>query len=137
MKTAKRYLPVLLMLLLAIQAGVADAQNKALLWAPPTPKELKMLPPYCYARIGPADQATRNSWEQQMGKQIFLHLHHYCTGMNYMNRARLEMDTQRKNFYLQRASSELDYVIARWPPTYTLTAQAKKMKMQANMMIRK
>jgi hypothetical protein len=57
----------------------------------PTPAEMTMLPPECAARIG-GDEATRQLWAQRLGPDNFLHLHHYCFGLNYNNRARITQD---------------------------------------------
>ena len=122
---------LLITLLITLQAGTAQAQRKGYLPESPTANELKALPPYCQARMK-GDASAKKSWEQQMGPAIFMHVHHYCAGMNYMNRSRVEMDPRKRNYYLDRASANFNYVINAWPAGHPMTAQAKKWKMQAD-----
>jgi hypothetical protein len=100
-----------------------------------TDTELLALPPYCYARLK-GDEAEKRPWEQRMGQKQFVHLHHYCFGLNLMNRAAVELDQNARRRYLQRAAGEFNYVLKRWPPEFPLTSDAMNRKVQAEMMAR-
>jgi uncharacterized protein YchJ len=95
----------------------------------PTDTELMMLPPYCHAKIK-GDANARKMWSSQMGADIFLHIHHYCYGLNFMNRHMLILDEKERSFLAARAISNFDYVIQRWPPSFPLTIEAQKYKAQ-------
>lgn len=73
-------------------------------------------------------------WGQRLGCESFLHIHHYCYGLNFMNKARFESDPKDKKYYLDNAINNFDYVITRWNPQFQLTSPAKSYKRQAQMM---
>ena len=65
-----------------------------------TGAELAMLPEYCQARLG-KNELARENWSQRMGAKIFVHVHHYCFGMNFMSQAGREFDPKKKKYLLQ------------------------------------
>lgn len=99
-----------------------------------TKAEIAVLPPYCQARLG-NDDAVRKLWSQRIGPDQFLHMHHYCFGMAFMSRARLQIDKKERRFTLQGAVRNFDYVLERWPATFPLTPQAQSLKAQAQAMM--
>lgn len=99
----------------------------------PTDSELMALPPYCQARIR-GDDSARKVWAQRIGPKNFSHLHHYCFGLNYMNRALSEFDTDERRRIYRRAVQQFDYVLKRWPPDFPLTSEALLQKQQAEAM---
>ena len=96
----------------------------------PSAAEVSVLPEYCQARLsGNAD--LQRSWAQTMGKENFMHLHHFCYGLNYMNRVKLIVGPNKhKRHYLQTALAQFNYVIRNWPEEFPLTAEAKSHKNQ-------
>ncbi len=76
-------------------------------WAP-SPAEMAALPPYCAARFNEGSPAFR-SWRTSMGSD-FVHLHHYCAGINFLNRGRGSFGAGRKDT-LGAAVREFDYVL--------------------------
>jgi hypothetical protein len=122
-----KYWGLPLVLALGIYCLPSHAQEKRSF--SPTDSELMMLPPYCHAKLK-GDDSTKRQWASQMGAGIFVHLHHYCFGLNFMNRTMRAMDGKEKAFYATRAVTNFDYVIQRWPPSYPLTMEAKKYKEQ-------
>jgi len=90
--------------------------------------EVARLPAYCVAKIGALrnDPAQVAHWDQVMGHDKFVHIHHYCNGMGFLNRARLAFGADRGNRarYLQRASGDFMYVINAWPKDFSLQADA-------------
>jgi len=96
-------------------------------------KELASLPTYCseqkylapIALAGSGRQlsqeqiyATHKSWVDQYG-DIFEHFHHYCWGLNMMNRYYRNITNRDGVFYLRSASEEFSYVIKRIPKSNT------------------
>ena len=92
------------------------------------PKQLAMLPPYCkYTQVyrqnvpGGNDPQQIERWSSLMGAQNFLHLHHYCWGLESSNRAlyfsSTKLDRDRE---LTQSVREFDYVVGRVAPDFAL-----------------
>ena len=96
----------------------------------PSLVELVMLPDYCQARLG-ANAEVYQKWNKRMGPDKFIHLHHYCGGLKFMNRYTGTLDKQLRRYYLQNAIGEFDYVIRHWPDGFALKEDAKKRKAEA------
>lgn len=90
--------------LLAILSPIAPATAG---WEP-SQAELRALPPYCAARFH-ADADTLRTWKASMGPD-FIHIHHYCAGLNFMNRARRSFSPGRQDT-LVAAVREFDYML--------------------------
>ena len=105
---------------------VAAQQQKPRPYAP-SAMELIVLPDYCRARIGP-DSTAYQQWNQRMGPDKFVHLHHFCHGLNHLNRANGTVDKYLRNYYLGVASNEFDYVIRNWPDGFELKSEALERK---------
>lgn len=130
-RSCARLLGLIALLLLPLES---TAQAKRLP-SSPTDIEVAMLPPYCQARLR-GDAQSKDAWNKRLGRENFVHLHHYCNGLNYISRARAEMDAQTRNFYLQRAVAQFDYVLQRWAPSFPLYAEAQTNKMLVQSMRR-
>lgn len=74
----------------------------------PNAAEMAALPPYCAARFEEGSDAFK-SWKAQMGGD-FLHVHHYCAGLNMLNRARGSAASGNKDM-LGAVVREFDYVL--------------------------
>lgn len=96
--------------------------------------EMMMLPDYCQARLTKGSP-SREAWAQRLGKEGFNHLHHYCFGLAYLNRANGEANAKKRHFLAQRAAANFDYVLARWKPSFALYSQAKSGRMRAEMLL--
>jgi len=64
-----------------------------------------------------------------------MHIHHFCTGINLMNRALLTANPQHRWSLLQGAHGELRYVVARWPDGFALTEEARQRKAEVEFML--
>lgn len=88
-------------------------------WAP-TDAEMASLPPYCKARMKSGQGSPDyKMWEQTLGKD-FLHTHHYCAGINFINRYYRARSQQDKNFILNNALGTLTYMVEHASPDYSL-----------------
>lgn len=101
-------------------AGMFCALAMAAEPSAPTDAELASLPPLCKVKMkAGAGSPEYKTWEQSMGKD-WLHTHHYCMGINSLNRyyrARRESD-KRSN--LKSAQGNLQYMVTHAAPTYSL-----------------
>ena len=106
----------------ALAGGDATAQRQY------DPKVFAMLPPYCkYTQVyqqtvpGGNDPTQIERWKLIMGPNNFLHMHHYCWGLEDVNRALYFSSTkQERDHQLYQSVSEFDYVIARVAPDFAL-----------------
>lgn len=89
----------------------------------PNPAEMLRLPPYCQAKFNlPRGTPEWNAWRDRIGEN-FNDIHHYCAGLNYMNRYWGAGDKLGKNFYLERALANFDYLVKAQKPDFALRAE--------------
>ncbi|MEQ1622953.1 MAG: tetratricopeptide repeat protein [Methylophilaceae bacterium] len=82
----------------------------------PSDAEITSLPQYCYVKLKKPhnDQEFENMYKK-MG-EIFQHIHHYCQGLNNINRYHKASNSYDRAYYLGVAAGEIGYVI-----THTLS----------------
>lgn len=90
----------------------------------PTPQEMLLLPEYCKVRLT-YKQDTNSpyviKWMKILGKENYIHMHHYCFGLTAAQRADSpEMSDVDRKGNLKRAISELEYVMTRATPNFVL-----------------
>jgi hypothetical protein len=112
----------------------ATAQAEKLLPFPPTDAELKTLPAACAARLS-EDKEAKRLWEKRIGQENYLHLHHYCFGLNFINRAKFTFDKKNRHYYLTQARGNFAYVLKNWPEDSRLRPDAEAGMREATMMI--
>lgn len=78
----------------------------------PDSQELKLLPSYCQDKFGSV-AAARERWKKLFGEE-WMHMHHYCDGINHMNRATKVLDDRNKINYLAGvAIDNFEYMLKR------------------------
>lgn len=104
----------------------------------PTTAEFSSWPRHCQARYVTTDIGRQQPWsagfpqavvDQQIadiGWETFEKLHHYCAGIIWLNRSRLERDVATKKFYVRTARAEV---------LFTYQAMNKKHPIATNVMI--
>lgn len=102
-------------------AWIVLAQPVAAEWAP-SKTELSALPPYCAARFDEKSDAF-NSWKETMGTD-FVHIHHYCAGLNFVNRSYSMSSTKRRLETLKAAVRNFDYILTHTQPSFYLRPEA-------------
>ena len=86
----------------------------------PTDAEMASLPPYCKARMKSGQGSSDyRMWEQTLGTD-FLHVHHYCAGINFINRSYRARDQRDKAFNLKSALGTLTYMVDKASPGFSL-----------------
>lgn len=83
----------------------------------PTDAEIAVLPPYCAKRL-------RGTMTPQEGA-YYPHVHHYCFGLNFANRAQRARDKTARKFNLESARGEFNYVIQRLETTHWMYPQVQ------------
>lgn len=99
-----------------------------------TDSELALLPQACYAKLR-GDKATQDLWVQRIGRENFLHLHHYCFALNFMNRAKFTTVKYNKRYYLNQAVTNFAYVLKNWPAKSVLRPDAETGLKEAQIML--
>ena len=83
----------------------------------PTDAEIQNLPAFCVARLKGGPEAV--IWRQTLGKD-FIHVHHYCNGLNHINRYYRAKREQDKRHFLSVAEGNLRYMVTNAEPTFSL-----------------
>jgi len=108
------FLPAaILAILIPITSAYAREQ-----WAP-TDTELAVLPAYCKDRMKSDYKKGKAKWTT-LGEG-FLHIHHYCMALNFLNRAKAQYrDKAGRNFNLQNAQNNIQYMFDQTNDKYVL-----------------
>jgi len=86
----------------------------------PTDTELSTLPPYCRIKLRyQLDSPEYKSMLESFGPD-FLHVHHHCAGLNFINRYYRTSDAADKTFYLQSALTEFGYMVSHAKSEFSL-----------------
>ena len=103
----------------------------------PSDFEWASWPEYCHARYVTTEIGQSTKWARQysesliaterrrVGEPTFLHLHHYCAGLAWLSRAKIEAQPKLKESYLGQANTEITYTFERMPessPVYPTVA---------------
>jgi len=97
----------------------------------------KQLPQYCLCAGYPPPSCTeenRSNHEELYG-EIFLHIHHYCWGLDKLN-MQLQSGTP-SSFWLENVISEFDYVLGHKDPKKKINAEIFTKKGQVLLMLNK
>ena len=120
-----------------LSAVALIVQAKPKMQHAPTALEIARLPPFCAAKYRKdGGKEEKAMWQQRFGRENWVHMHHYCNALYYMNRARSETDKINKKYYLGVVVNNADYVLQRWSPQFQYTASARNLKIQADGMLR-
>lgn len=102
----------------------------------PTDSEFYAWPAYCRAKyvVTPAGEASPfartlgqsevQSGREQVGDAVFLHVHHYCSGMLWVERGKAALDPAQRRFMYNTGIGDLSYFTARIPPESPVMAKA-------------
>ncbi|MCH9671417.1 MAG: tetratricopeptide repeat protein [Gammaproteobacteria bacterium] len=129
----------LLTLLVAISAAAflstASAQtsratlgdpNKTRLAFPETEQDISKLPKFCQVRLRhkrPQYKQLAESWAARVGRENWVHMHHYCFGLHQTRLAPLQRDPKRRTTAYQRSIKEFSYILSRATPRWPYLAQ--------------
>ncbi|HEY9099973.1 MAG TPA: hypothetical protein VIN38_13995 [Thiobacillus sp.] len=88
----------------------------------PSAADMAALPPYCAAKFGErANPELARTWRSSMGDD-FIHIHHYCAGLNFLNRSR-SMPSSKTRDVLGAVVREFDYVLTHASPDFYLRSE--------------
>lgn len=99
--------------MLSAQAGAVEPRASA-------DSEMASLPPFCKAKMKSSPGSPEyKMWESTLGKD-FMHTHHYCMGIDFLNRYYRSRSQQEKRVNLNSAQGNLQYMVTHAEPTYSL-----------------
>ena len=104
-----------------------------------SPTEIAALPAACQVKLseqGRKDQAQQAMWSARLGANTWLHFHHYCHGLKFMNRAQFAINREDRRYFLGSAIGEFDYVLKAWPADSPLRSDAQMRKYLAQTQLR-
>lgn len=84
----------------------------------PKDSELSSLPQYCQAKLRNTSDVA--AWSVKLGPGGYGHAHHYCNGLNKINRYYKATSQYDQRFYLGEAVGEFGYMINQAAPTFSL-----------------
>jgi hypothetical protein len=128
--------PAQLAVAVVLTALTIPAQAEKMLPSNATAAEIAAMPDFCQAKMG-GNAERYQYWNQRMGPDKFVHMHHYCHGLKWMNRATLTGDKALRRYYLTNAVNDFDYVLRNWPESFAVRADAKDRKAQAEARLRR
>lgn len=89
----------------------------------PTAAELSMLPPFCSDRLQKGSSGKGVASAAQLGQGNYLHIHHYCFAVNFVNRARRARAPKDRLYNLGLAKNNYAYVINAAEPRFWMRPQ--------------
>jgi len=92
----------------------------------PTQSELAALPPFCKPRAeaygNQNDHPEVKHWHEVFGPD-WIHMHHYCAGLNAINASYRSANRQEKDNNLRKAIGEFTYTINNSNPNTKIAAE--------------
>jgi len=111
-----------IILLLGLEVGNSIAVASVLPYAI-TPMEMMRLPPSCAVKMKSDMQSPEyRAWHERIGKN-FMDFHHYCHGINFINRYWGTRNANERNYYLVQAKGEFDYMVKAEKPDFTMSSE--------------
>jgi tetratricopeptide (TPR) repeat protein len=91
-------------------------------------QDFRELPFYCEYRISNKYRGREDVQEKMrklFGQGNYIHLHHYCFGINFANKAEKELiNSKSRHKFLALAVGQFDYVLGHWPDDFALKPEA-------------
>lgn len=89
------------------------------------PNEVEMLrmPAYCQVKWrSPPSSPEWKGWRDRIGSN-YLDIHHYCAGLNYVNRYWAAKNKKDRSYYLENAMNNFDYMVRAEKPDFALRSE--------------
>lgn len=88
----------------------------------PSPAEMRQLPDYCAVKFNSTmDAPDWKLWREQLGPN-YIDMHHYCAGLNFLNRYYVAQSKADKSGMLVAAKRNFDYMMRAAKPDFSLRA---------------
>lgn len=124
----------LFFLIMAFGLAISPLRAEAQLPYAITDGEIAMLPKGCQVKLG-KDPVANANWSERLGAETWMHMHHYCHGLKFINRARFTINKVDRKYYLQNAIGEFDYCLTHWPANSPMMREAQREKSEVEAML--
>ena len=104
---------------------------------PATANELRVLPEYCSVKWDTKDSTGQQRWSAVFGKKNWIHMHHWCIGLNSLIRAHKTFDDYQQGRFIQNVLGQFDYMEKRATPDWVLWPELHLKKGNALMLKRR
>ena len=98
--------------------------------SPKTDADFALLPPYCKVRFGDHSSADYKNWQRKFGRG-WTDMHHYCEGLDYLNKANMSFDEGNRAKLLNIAVKQFSYVQERTGSKFILQPEITTQKGRA------
>ena len=98
---------------------------------PKTDADFALLPPYCKARYGKTNSADAENWKSRLGRLGWTHVHHYCSGLDHLNKANMASDKETRTKELRGAIAGFTYMQENAPRDFILQPEISTQKGRA------
>lgn len=95
---------------------------------PETEADFALLPPYCKARFGKTNSADAKNWKRKMGRESWTHIHHYCSGLDSLNKANMADSKDKRVDALKAALGGFSYMQEHAPRKFILQPEISTQK---------
>ena len=94
-------------------------------WNPSgTQAEQSLLPRFCLVKLKDDNRSPEGqNYIRQFGFDNWLHMHHYCYALNFVNRSQKAANTRDRNSQLQLAVADYNYVLRGTKPDFWMRPQ--------------
>lgn len=114
----KHMFPCIMLMLLA--SGSAAATKLSFV---PDAQEMALMPPYCKVKFtAPQGSPEWQAWRDRIGEN-FIDIHHYCVGLNYVNRYWGAHNALDRGYYLKNAMDNFNYMVKAAKPGFPLLSE--------------
>jgi len=103
-----------LFLLVAVLLSTTEVEARA-----SSSADFAALPKYCYARMR-GSEAEKQVWKSRFGHGSYIHLHHYCHGLDNLNKANRSADRKVRELMLTKAIKQFNYIGKHAPQSFVL-----------------
>ena len=100
-------------LALCLIIGAASGSSFVIAY-PKSDQDFAALPKYCHVRMR-GTEAESKVVDKRFGHRTFIHLHHYCSGQDYLNKAKVSIDTEKQTLLLSKAVRQFEYIAKHVP----------------------
>lgn len=86
-------------------------------------QDYALYPPFCRAKLTNGPPAEIDRWSKQMGRDNFMHIHHYCFGLKAMSLAYASYsDKKARSYYARSVVTNMKYILSNTKPDFYLRA---------------
>jgi len=88
-------------------------------------QDYALYPPFCRVKLTNGPPAEIDRWIKQMGRDNFMHIHHYCFGLKAMSLAYASYsDKKVRSYYARSVVTNMKYILQNTKPDFYMRPDA-------------